>query len=63
MITAKFLKIMEFMVFLDKTEIEIIKIVEKIGYGIEENTPLCLLNDDYVGFLNKEKKKNNNMYK
>ena len=47
---------MEFLEYLDKTEVGIIKIVEIAGYTIEENTPLCLLNDDYVGFLNKRKK-------
>ena len=47
---------MEFINFLDKTEIEIIKIVEKVGYSIEENTPLCLNNAKFKGFLkNKEK--------
>ena len=47
---------MEFVDFLDKKEIEIIKIVEQAGYKIEENDPLCLGSDDYVGFLNKRKK-------
>tara|TARA_Y100001968_G_scaffold117357_1_gene106750 strand:- start:1717 stop:2187 length:471 start_codon:yes stop_codon:yes gene_type:complete len=48
-------RLMEFLEYLDKTEIEIIKIVEKAGYEIEENTPLCLLSDDYVGFLDKRR--------
>ena len=47
---------MEFEDFLDRTELEIIKIVEKAGYQIEENTPPCLLSNDYVGFLNKKRK-------
>ena len=47
---------MEFITFLDKVEIEIISIVEKAGYSIEENTPLCLLGKDYVGFLKKKQK-------
>ena len=47
---------MEFLDYLDRTEVEIIRIVEKAGYTIEENTPLCLLSDDYVGFLDKRKK-------
>ena len=47
---------MEFVDFLDKKEIEIIKIVEKAGYKIEENKPLCLVSNNYVGFLNKRKK-------
>tara|TARA_Y100001968_G_scaffold332938_1_gene393151 strand:+ start:1181 stop:1636 length:456 start_codon:yes stop_codon:yes gene_type:complete len=48
---------MEFILFLDKIEKEIISIVEKAGYSIEENTPLCLLGKDYVGFLKKNQKR------
>ena len=47
---------MEFIEFLDKTEVEIVKMVEKAGYKTEENTKLCLLGKNYVGFLNKRKK-------
>ena len=47
---------MEFIQFLDKIEIEIIRMVEKVGYSIEENTPLCLSSDNYVGFLKKKEK-------
>ena len=47
---------MEFVDFLDKKEIEIIKIVEQAGYKIEENKPLCLVSNNYVGFLNKKEK-------
>ena len=47
---------MEFVDFLDKKEIEIIKIVEQAGYKIEENKALCLISNNYVGFLNKRKK-------
>ena len=47
---------MEFVDFLDKKEIEIIKIVEQAGYKIEENKPLCLVSNNYVGFLNKRRK-------
>ncbi len=49
-------RIMEFVDFLDKKEIDIIKIVEQVGYKIEENKPLCLVSNNYVGFLNKKKK-------
>ena len=48
--------IVEFIEFIDKTEVEIIRIIEKAGYQTEENTPLCLLSDEYVGFLKKRKK-------
>ena len=54
---------MEFIEYLDKAEIEILKIVENAGYKTEENTALCLLSDNYVGFLNKKKKKNYNLHK
>ena len=47
---------MEFVDFLDKKEIEIIRLVEQAGYKIEENKPLCLVSNNYVGFLNKRKK-------
>ena len=47
---------MEFVDFLDKKEIEIIKIVEQAGYKIEENKPLCLVSNNYVGFINKREK-------
>ena len=48
---------MEFIQFLDKIEIEIIRMVEQAGYSIEENTPLCLISENYVGFLKKKEKK------
>ena len=47
---------MEFIAFLDKTEVEIIKMVEKAGYKTVENKRLCLLSENYVGFLDKSKK-------
>ena len=47
---------MEFLNFLDRSEIEIIKLVEQAGYKTAENTPLCLASNNYVGFLNKREK-------
>ena len=47
---------MEFIQFLDRVEIEIIRMVEQAGYSMEENTPLCLLSEAYVGFLKKKQK-------
>ena len=47
---------MEFIEFIDRTEIEIIKMIEKAGYKTAENSELCLLSENYVGFLNKSKK-------
>tara|TARA_B100000965_G_scaffold395202_1_gene408396 strand:- start:1044 stop:1502 length:459 start_codon:yes stop_codon:yes gene_type:complete len=47
---------MEFVNFLDKVEIEIIKMVKQAGYSTEENTSLCLLSRKYAGFLKKKDK-------
>ncbi len=48
---------MEFIAYLDKYEIEIIRLIEKAGYSAEENTPLCLLGKEYVGFIKKKQKR------
>ena len=48
---------MELIEYLDKTEVEIIKMVEKAGYRTAEDTELCLLSENYVGFINKRTKK------
>ena len=47
---------MEFIQFLDKVEIEIIRIVEQAGYSTKENSSLCLLSEEYAGFLQKRHK-------
>ena len=47
---------MEFIQFLDREEIELLRMVEKAGYSTEENTPLCLLGENYVGFLRKKQR-------
>ena len=47
---------MEFLDYWDRIEVEIIKIIEEAGYKTDENTQLCLLNYDYVGFLDKKRK-------
>ena len=47
---------MEFIGFLDRIEVEIIEMVEKAGYETSENTKLCLLSENYVGFLNRKNK-------
>ena len=48
---------MEFIEYLDRTEIEIIKMIEQAGYKAEENTKLCSLGENYVGFLDKRRKR------
>ena len=47
---------MEFIEFLNHEEIEIIRMIEKAGYSTEENTSLCLLSENFVGFLKKKQK-------
>ena len=47
---------MEFIEFIDRTEVEIIRMIEKAGYKTAENTKLCLLGENYVGFFNRVKK-------
>ena len=47
---------MEFIQFLDRTEMEIIRMVKKAGFSTEENTSLCLISDNYVGFLKRKQK-------
>ena len=44
---------MEFILFLTAKEKEILDLIYKAGFSVEENTPLCLLGKQYVGFLKK----------
>ena len=48
---------MEFIAFIGKHELEIIRVIKEIGYSTEENTPLCQLGKEYVGFIMKKQKK------
>ena len=47
---------MEFLIFLNSKEKEILELISKAQYSVEENTPLCLLGTEFFGFLKKEKK-------
>ena len=47
---------MEFIIFLSKLDKEIIELVRKANYSIEENSPICLTNKKYIGFHNKGKR-------
>ena len=47
---------MEFIDFLNSKEKEILSLVYKAGYSVEENTPLCLLSKKYFGFFKKRQK-------
>ena len=48
---------MEFLLFLGAKEIEIINILKRANYDFEENTPLCLLGKEYVGFFKRPQRK------
>tara|TARA_B100001250_G_C19782638_1_gene782579 strand:- start:631 stop:1074 length:444 start_codon:yes stop_codon:yes gene_type:complete len=48
---------MEFLLFLDGKEQEILELIYKANYKVEENTPLCLLGKDFFGFLKKKQRK------
>ncbi len=48
---------LEFILFLNSHEEKIVDLIQKAGYQIEENTPLCLLGDEFFGFLQKTKRK------
>ena len=48
---------MEFVQYLDREGIELLRMVEQSGYSTEENKSLCLLGEEYVGVLKKKEKK------
>ena len=47
---------MEFIIFLTKLDKEILELVRKNNYSIEENSHICLTNRMYIGFHNKAEK-------
>ena len=47
---------LELFLFLSSKEKEILDLVIKAGYRVEENTPLCLLGKRYFGFVKKPQK-------
>ena len=47
---------MEFLLYLDKQEQEILQLIYKANYKVVENSPLCLIGKKYFGFLMKDKK-------
>ena len=48
---------MEFILFLGAKEIQILNIIQKANYSVEENTPLCLLGREYVGFFKRKQRR------
>ena len=47
---------MEFILFLSKIDKEIIELINKSNYSIEENTALCSIDKKFVGFFKKKQK-------
>ena len=47
---------MEFLLFLNKIDREIIELINKSNHSIEENTALCLIDKKFVGFYKKREK-------
>ena len=47
---------MEFILFLSKIDKEIIELINKSNHSIEENTALCLLDKQFVGFYKRSEK-------
>ena len=47
---------MEFILFLNKIDKEIIELINKSNHSIEENTALCLIDKRFVGFYKKREK-------
>ena len=48
---------MEFLLLLTSKDKEIVDLIYKAGFSIEENTPLCLLGRRYFGFLKRKQKR------
>ncbi len=47
---------MEFILFLSKIDKEIIELINRANYSIEENTALCHIDKKFVGFFKKKEK-------
>jgi len=47
---------MEFILFLNTLDKEIIELINKSNHSIEENTALCLIDKKFVGFYKKKEK-------
>ena len=48
---------MEFILFLNTLDKEIIELINKSNHSIEENTALCLIDNKFVGFYKRKEKK------
>ncbi len=47
---------LEFILFLNSPEKEIVSLIKRANYRIEENTPLCLISSKFFGFLKKKQR-------
>ena len=47
---------MEFILYLSKIDKEIIDLINKANYSIQENTALCLIDKKFVGFFKRKEK-------
>ena len=47
---------LEFLLFLNNPEKQILDLIQKANYTVEENTPLCLIGEKFFGFLKKKSK-------
>ena len=47
---------MEFILFMSKIDKEIIELINKANYSIEENSALCLIGEQFVGFHKRREK-------
>ncbi len=56
--TISFLRLnnMEFLLFLNAKEKQILNLIYETGFKVEENTPLCLLGKKYFGFTKRAQK-------
>ena len=43
--------------FLGKLDKEILELIKKVNYSIEENAPICLMDKKFIGFHEKNQKK------
>ena len=47
---------MEFILFLNKLDKDIVELIKKAKYSIEENSALCLIDKRYIGFHKRKEK-------
>ena len=48
---------MEFIIFLNKLDKDIVELIKKVNYSIEENSTLCLIDKQYIGFHKSKEEK------